>query len=185
MRCFVHTETESVGVCSLCGKAVCRDCVAASEPKLICRGCVGQGVIFGFEYRSAAEIGGWPVVHICTGVDPVTMKPKIAKGIIAIGNLSVGAFAFGGLALGLVSVGGLSLGLLVALGGAALGLGWSFGGLAVGTVAIGGAALGFQYAIGGAAFGAHIIDGMKCDPAAFEFFRKIGAYLPLPPHCGK
>jgi hypothetical protein len=139
--------------------------------------------VVGYEYRSSASIGGWPLVHVCAGVDPLTMRPRIAKGIVAIGNISVGAVAVGGLALGLVAIGGGSLGLLFALGGAAIGLGLSIGGVAVGSVAIGGAAIGFIYAVGGGAFGPAIVDGTRCDEAAREFIlRWIGRGV-LPPHC--
>lgn len=137
----------------------------------------------GYEYRSSASIGGWPLVHVCAGVDPLTMRPRIAKGIVAVGNISVGAVAIGGVALGLVAVGGGSLGLLFALGGAAIGLGLAIGGVAVGSVAIGGAAIGFIYAVGGGAFAPAIVDGTRCDAAARDFIlRWLGPGL-LPPHC--
>jgi len=139
--------------------------------------------VLGFEYRSRTSIGGWPLVHVCAGIDPRTMRPKIAKGIVAIGNLAVGGIAIGGLAFGLVTVGGASLGLLLALGGAAVGVGISVGGLAIGSVAIGGAAVGFVYAIGGGALGPAIIDGRRCDPAALEFVRRWLGSAGLPPSC--
>ena len=139
--------------------------------------------MIGYQYRSSASIGGWPLVHVCAGVDPLTMRPRIAKGIVAIGNISVGAVAVGGVALGLVTVGGGSLGLLFALGGAAIGLGLSIGGVAVGSVAIGGAAIGFIYAVGGGAFGPAIVDGTRCDEAAREFILRWMGPGVLPPHC--
>lgn len=183
MNCFIHDRLPAVGLCALCQKAMCRDCVGRETPRLVCRTCLEQRTVLGFEYRSSASIGGWPLVHICAGVDPVTMRPKIAKGVIAIGNVAVGGVAIAGLACGLVSLGGLSVGLLVALGGGAVGLGLSMGGLAIGSVAIGGAAVGFTYAIGGAAFGPAIIDGQQCDPAAVDFVREwLGSSI-LPPHC--
>jgi hypothetical protein len=107
----------------------------------------------GYEYKSSTTIGGWPIVHVCAGIDPVTMRPRIAKGVVAIGNIAVGMVAVGGLACGLFAVGGASIGLLLAVGGAAVGLGVSVGGFAVGSIAIGGVAVGFVYAIGGGAFG--------------------------------
>jgi hypothetical protein len=119
-----------------------------------------------YEYTSSARIGKWPLVHICSGIDPVTMRPRIAKGVVAIGNIAIGALAIGGLACGLVGVGGASIGLLVAVGGAALGLGVSVGGLAIGSIAIGGAAIGFAYAIGGVAAGPAVIDARQCHEAA-------------------
>lgn len=172
MTCFVHDRIPAVGVCTMCGRAVCRECAARETPRLVCRTCIDTGAVLGFEYRSTAAIGSWPLVHICSGVDPATMRPRVAKGVIAIGNVAIGVVAIAGLACGLVSFGGLSIGLLLAVGGGAVGLGVSFGGLAVGSIAIGGAAIGFSYALGGAAFGPAAIDGRRCDPAAAEFFRQ-------------
>jgi hypothetical protein len=139
--------------------------------------------MYGFEYRSPITIGSWPLVHICAGIDPATLRPRVAKGGIAIGNMAVGAIAIGGLACGLFSVAGASFGLLFALGGGAIGLGLSIGGFAAGSVAIGGLAVGLSYAIGGAAFGPATIDGRHCDPAALNFFRQwIGSGI-VPPRC--
>jgi hypothetical protein len=183
MHCFVHERVSGVGLCSACQRAVCRECVARESPRLVCRACAERRQVIGFEYRSRAEIAGWPLVHVCLGADAVTLRPKIARGVIAIGNIAVGGIAIAGLSLGLVSIGGCAIGLLGALGGAALGLGVSFGGLAVGSLAFGGGALGLQYAIGGAAFGPAVIDGSQCDQAAREL---ISAWLgtgSLPPSC--
>jgi hypothetical protein len=183
MNCFIHERTAAVGICALCQRAVCRECVGRDAPRLVCRTCLEQRPILGYEYRSSATIGGWPLVHICAGVDPVTMRPRIAKGVIAVGHIAVGGIAVAGVACGLVTLGGLSVGLLLALGGAALGVGVSIGGLAVGSVAFGGAAIGFSYAIGGGAFGPAVIDGTRCDPVAVDFVRRwLGSGL-LPPNC--
>ncbi len=183
MNCFNHDRAAAVGLCSVCQKAVCRECVDRDTPRLVCRTCIQQRAVLGFEYRSGVTIGGWPLIHICAGVDPVTMRPRVAKGVVAIGNMAVGGVAIAGLACGLVTIGGASFGLLFALGGAAVGLGVSVGGLAVGSLALGGAAIGFVHAIGGAAFGPSIIDGRRCDLAAADFVRRwIGAAF-LPPTC--
>ena len=181
MNCFTHDRVSAVGLCFACQKAICRQCVVRDTPKLLCRSCLERGTL-GFEYRSAASLGGWPLVHICTGLDLATMRPKVAKGVIAIGNVAIGGLAIGGAAVGLLTFGGASLGLLFAVGGAALGVGVSLGGLAIGSVAIGGGAVGFLYAVGGAAFGPAIIDGLRCDDAAREFVLR---WLPaaLPPGC--
>ena len=159
-------------MCAICQKALCHDCVALDAPRLICRSCLEQRAVRGFEYRSAAEIGGWPLIHVCLGADAITGRPKIARGIVAIGNIAVGVVAIAGLACGLVTTGGVSIGLLAAFGGLALGLGLSVGGLAIGAIAVGGAAVGFVYAIGGAAFAPAIIDGRRCDLEVVEFVRR-------------
>lgn len=183
MNCFVHERTAAVGICAVCQRAVCRECVGHDAPRVVCRACLERRSVQGFEYRSTASIGGWPLLHICMGVDPVTMRPRVARGIIAVGNIAVGGVAIAGVALGLVSLGGLSIGLVLALGGAALGLGLSLGGLAIGSVAVGGLAIGFQYALGGGAFGPAVIDGQGCDPAAADFIRRWFSERMLPPQC--
>lgn len=98
----------------------------------------------GYEYKSTKMIFGLPLIHINTSR---SRGIYVAKGIIAIGDVSVGVVSIGGLSLGLFSIGGLSIGA-VALGGIALG-GLALGGLAIGLISIGGLALGFFKAIGG------------------------------------
>jgi hypothetical protein len=183
VNCFVHDRSPAVGLCVVCQKAVCRECVGRDSPRMICSTCMQQRALFGYEYRSQASIGDWPLVHICTGVNPTTMRPRVAKGIVAIGNIAVGVVAIAGVACGLVTVAGVSLGLLFALGGAALGLGFSLGGVAIGSVAVGGAAVGFAYAVGGFAIGPAIIDGSRCDPAALDFVRRWAGSGLVPPTC--
>jgi hypothetical protein len=180
MNCFNHDRAPAVGMCAICQKAVCRQCVGADQPRLVCNNCLATRATLGFEYRSAITIGSWPLVHVCAGVDPVTMRPRVARGVIAIGNIALGGLAVGGVACGLLTLGGASFGLLFALGGAAIGLGVSIGGFAAGAVAIGGAAIGVSYAIGGAAFGPATIDGRHCDPTAVEFFEQwLTSVVPL------
>jgi hypothetical protein len=183
VNCFVHDRTAAVGVCVVCQKAVCRDCIGRDTPRVVCRTCLQDRGVLGFEYRSKASVGGWPLLHVCAGIDPATMRPRVARGVVAIGNVAVGGVAVAGVACGLISIGGASFGLLFALGGLAMGLGVSVGGLAVGSVALGGAAIGFSYAMGGAAFGPAIIDGGRCDPAAAEMLSRWLGAAGLPPHC--
>lgn len=133
---------------------------------------------FGYEYRSKTTVFGWPLVHIATGLDPMTGRKRVAKGIIAIGDMAIGGLAFGGgavgvfavggAAIGLFSFGGLAIGLLVALGGGAIG-GLAVGGGAIGFIAVGGGAFGY-YATGGGAYGVHPLGANVQDPVAKEFF---------------
>jgi tRNA A-37 threonylcarbamoyl transferase component Bud32 len=133
---------------------------------------------FGYEYRSRATIFGWPLVHIATGIDPMTGRKRVAKGIIAIGGIAVGGLAFGGCAIGVVALGGVGIGLF-AFGGMTIGLLMAFGGGAIGGLAVGGGALGIiavgggavgYYATGGGAWGVHPFGGNAQDPVAKEFF---------------
>lgn len=182
MNCYTHPATPAVGICSLCSKAICRPCVSRDAPRLVCTACAARGAVIGNEYRSPVSIAGWPLIHIASGLDPATLRPRVARGVIAIGNVAVGGVAIGGASFGVLSFGGLSVGLLGALGGAALGLGLSVGGFAVGSVAVGGAAIGLQYALGGLAIAPSAIGGLRCDPAAVEFFGRWLTSLPL--RCG-
>lgn len=190
MNCFAHEGRAAVGVCTVCGKAICRACVGRDAPRLVCTSRIGRvaapawgwsgvGYSLMYEYRSPISIAGWPLVHLCFGADPVTFRPRIAKGIIAIGNVAVGVLAVGGAAFGLVTLGGLSVGLAGAIGGAAIGAGLSIGGFAVGTIAVGGAAFGFAYAIGGAAFAPAVVGAGRCDQAALDLARRWLPQLPL------
>ena len=183
MNCYVHAHETAVGICALCQRAVCHGCIERDTPRIVCRTCAAARATVGFEYRSATQIGSWPLLHVSLGLDPATMRPRVARGVVAIGNVAIGAIAIAGVSLGLVTVGGLSVGLVASLGGAALGLGVSCGGLAVGSVAFGGLALGLQYAIGGAAFAPAVIDGTRCHHAARDLVTHWVGTGFLPPNC--
>jgi hypothetical protein len=129
---------------------------------------------YGFEYKSQVELFGWPLIHITSGYDPKTFRPRVAKGIIAIGNIAVGVFAVGGVALGGITFGGVGLGVL-AFGGVSVGL-VALGGLAVGLAfAVGGLAMSFMYALGGLALAPHYLGGNGADP---EFLRLLQQWFP-------
>jgi hypothetical protein len=125
--------------CRYCGEYLDESGSAISGP-----------VWWGYEYRSQAEILGWPLVHVASGVNPRTGLPRVARGIIAIGNFAVGVFALGGIAVGGITIAGIGLGVFV-LAGIAFGV-FSFGGIAVGILfAVGGLAISLGYAFGGLA----------------------------------
>lgn len=44
MKCYFHPKKDAVGLCSVCYKAVCRDCVGDDTPEIICKNCMRQGV---------------------------------------------------------------------------------------------------------------------------------------------
>ncbi len=104
-----------------------------------------------YEYKSKRKLFGLPLIHIHYGYGL-----RVAKGIIAIGNISIGVLSIGGLSFGGICLGGLALGLL-ALAGCAVGL-FAFGGLAIGVMAIGGFALGV-YTFGGLSIASQIAVG--------------------------
>ena len=140
--------------------------------------------MFGYEYKSKIEILGLPLVHVAYGMDPETGRIRIAKGIIAIGNIALGLIAIGGLALGGLAISGLALGFF-ALGGVALSFFASLGGLAIsgylavgglaiaGQIAAGGMAISLNYAFGGFAMGKHPYGGNYQDPQALEYIKTV------------
>jgi hypothetical protein len=133
----------------------------------------------GYEYKSSLAIFGLPLVHIASGVDE-TGRPRVARGIIALGNIAVGVLAFGGIALGGLTFGGMSVGL-VCIGGLAVG-GIALGGLAVGVLfAAGGMAVSLGYAVGGGALAPCAFGGSggdsKCFQPLLEKLEQIGAHL--------
>jgi len=43
MDCYLHPESEAVGTCTSCGKAICSECAVEVEGKLVCRECLAGG----------------------------------------------------------------------------------------------------------------------------------------------
>jgi hypothetical protein len=139
-------------------------------------------------YRSSLTFLGLPLVDIATGttVDG-KYKRGIARGWIAVGDISYGALlSLGGVAAGLVALGGLSIGLVAfgglaiggcALGGAAVG-GWAIGGGAYALhAAVGGQAIAMMYAKGGQAIARHTTDLAAQDFFSQSIFFRIGEAL--------
>jgi serine/threonine-protein kinase len=159
--------------CEECGKQI-------SDRAYACPHC-GLRRLVGYEYRSQTTIFGWPLLHVAFGRDLATNHRRVARGIIAVGDIAIGlvaigsgaigGLAIGGGAIGLIALGGGAVGLLLAMGGAAVG-GLAIGGAAIGWAAIGGGALGY-YALGGEAQGFHAYGGRLQDPEALEFFRHL------------
>ena len=73
--------------------------------------------IWHYEYKSKCTVFGLPLVHI----NLAQRGFCVARGVVAIGNVSVGALSIGVFALGGITVGAFGMGLL-ALAGMALGL---------------------------------------------------------------
>ena len=89
-----------------------------------------------FEYRSKEEINGWPLIHINIGTNPETGWPRVAKGVVAIGNTAFGVVSIGVAAFGMVTLAVFGLGVV------------SLASLAVGIVALGAVALGYEVSLG-------------------------------------
>ena len=89
-----------------------------------------------FEYRSKEEINGLPLIHINIGTHPETGRPRVAKGVVAIGNIAFGVVSIGVAAFGVVTLAVFGLGVV------------SLASLAIGIIALGAVALGYEVALG-------------------------------------
>ena len=120
-------------------------------------GVIGKIAATGIRYESKRKLLGLPLVCIASGPNPERHEDRgLAKGIIAIGDISFGVLSFGGLAFGVFSVGGASIGLV------------SVGGLAIGILALGGAAVGLLAAVGGVAIGYNVVGDVGIGIHHFE-----------------
>lgn len=116
-----------------------------------------------FEYKSKRTLLGMPLLHVTSGIDPMTGHKRVARGFFAFGELAVGVVAFGGYARGLfacgavavggVAVGAVSIGLL-SWGALAFALFFAMGGISLAPLATGALAMGWQ-AMGAMAAGWH------------------------------
>ncbi|NLO08886.1 MAG: helix-turn-helix transcriptional regulator [Clostridiales bacterium] len=130
---------------------------AANNSNIVSDNYSSRAYGYGFyEYKSKIKVFGIPLVHVKTGYGI-----QVAKGIIAIGNISIGVISMGGISIGGLCLGGIGLGLLafaglalggIAIGGGAIGI-LAFGGMAIGMYSIGGVALASEIAVGGLANG--------------------------------
>lgn len=108
-----------------------------------------------YEYKSKTEIFGLPLVHINTQDNGLC----VAKGIIAIGNVSIGIISIGCISIGLFSLGCLSMGIF-SLGCLSIALAFSMGAISIAPFALGGIALGF-FTFGGVSIGIYSIGGVS------------------------
>jgi hypothetical protein len=132
----------------------CRECSAPVDPRLaVCPQCgaprpaqrewVGEG----YEWKSAAQWMGGPIVHVAFG-NGRDGRPRTARGIIAIGQRAGGGVAIGIIAGGFVSIGLVSVGVF-SFGVVAIGAVLAVGGNAFGLMSIGVVAVGYK--VGGVA----------------------------------
>jgi hypothetical protein len=116
------------------------------------------------EFRSHAQVGELPWVHYTYGRSPETGRRVVAKGIVAIGRMSVGFLAIGQAALGVIAIGQAAFGFLLGLGQAA-----------GGAIAVGQLAVGVAFGLGQLATGYAVI-------AQFGWGKYVLAQLGLGQH---
>jgi len=134
------------------------------------------------EFTTHRRLFGLPLLHYTYGKCPETGRRIVAKGIIAVGRMSLGGLAIGQASCGVLAVGQLALGALFGLGQASTGLFamgqlamaalFGVGQFATGYAAIGQFALG-KYVLAQFGFGQHVWDMRGVAPAAREFFRPL------------
>ncbi len=175
-QCGARLPDETNDSCPYCGTPLPRVAAAApaqgTMPGLAMLTPAMLARMYGHEYRSKATLFGVPLVHIAQGFDPQTGRQRVARGIIAIGNVAIGVVALGGVAIGGIAVGGMAVGLL-ALAGMAAGV-IALGGMSLAAwLALGGMAISAQYAIGGLALAPHALGGNAQDPVLLRWLEGV------------
>lgn len=100
----------------------------------------------GRDVRTARGVLGLPWVHVASGIDPATGRPRVARGVVAVGPTAIGVVAVGRVACGLIAC-GLFAGGGMATGLASVGLS-VVGLLALGVEMVGLLGLGVHHAVG-------------------------------------
>jgi hypothetical protein len=127
--------------CRECGASVSAEvvvCPQCGAPRPAQREWAGEG----FEWKSAWQWMGGPVVHVAFG-NGRDGRPRTARGVIAIGQRAVGGVAIGILAGGFVSLGVVSVGVF-SLGVVSIGALLAVGVNALAPLAIGVVAVGYK-----------------------------------------
>ena len=127
---------------------------------------------FGFEWKSHAEIFGWPLIHVAIGRNPVTGKWLVAKGIIAIGQFGLGLVTIAQFGVGLLFGFGQFVAGTVTFGQFAFGLIFGLGQFATGMTAIGQMAYG-KYVLAQIGVGEFVWSSKIKDPHAVEHFTSL------------
>ncbi len=157
------TISDSDKSCPRCGNPI-RKVASKKEPR--------RSLIWGYEYKSSAEIFGFPILHIAIGRDEDTGRLLVARGIIAIGQFGIGLITIAQFGIGLLFGLGQFVGGIFAIGQFALGLSFGLGQFATGTTAIGQFAFG-RYVLAQIGFGEHVWSTKIRDPEAVEYFTNL------------
>jgi len=127
---------------------------------------------WGFEWRTRAELLGWPLVHVAIGRSAKTGRLRVAKGVVAVGQFGVGLITFAQVGVGALLGFGQVLGGYWALAQVALAVRFGVGQLATGLAAVG--QLGFgRYVLAQAGVGTYVWSQARCDPEAVQYFTDL------------
>lgn len=160
----------SLHPCRECGKEVsseafaCPACGAPRPTEPVWKG-------FGIDWKSRTTLFGIPLVHVAIGFD-ARRRPRVAKGIIAIGQFAVGLITIAQFGIGfLFGFGQFLVGFVVVAqfaGGVLLGIGQ----LATGVLAIGQIVAGI-YGLAQEGVAKYMWSGSRVDMEAVAMFSTI------------
>jgi hypothetical protein len=125
-----------------------------------------------FQWRTQAEILGWPLIHIAGGRDRQTGRLLVAKGIIAIGQFAIGLITIAQFGIGFAFAFGQFTAGYIAIGQVAIAIYFGLGQLATGATVIGQFAVG-EYVLAQLGFGKHVWSTKIKDPEAVEYFKHL------------
>jgi len=153
--------------CSRCG----RELVPGPSP-MFPMGSDPARPYWGFQWRTEAEIMGWPIVHVAIGRDEVTGKLLVARGLIAVGQFGVGLITVAQVGVGLLFGFGQFVVGFICIGQFALGALFGLGQFATGQTAIGQFALG-EYIRAQVGWGKYMWTQKVKDPEAVAYFTNL------------
>jgi len=152
--------------CPECGADMSKKAIACPKcghpmPAMDNLTALGRLALWGYEWRTKAEIAGWPLIHIAVGRSKKTGKLLVAKGIIAVGQFAVG----------LITIAQFGIGVLFGLGQFMSGA-LAIGQFAVGITVIAQFGLGI-YVLAQAGFGLYVWSVTVKDPQAMTYFQDM------------
>ncbi len=126
----------------------------------------------GYEWKSKAEIFGWPLIHIAVGRNKETGRLLVAKGIIAIGQFGIGVITIAQFGIGLLFGLGQFVAGIFAVGHFALGIYFGLGQFATGITAIGQFGFG-RYVRASIGYGRYVWSSRIQDIEAVDYFTEL------------
>jgi len=168
--------SEKALACPRCGCPLREPDPAPVAPAAATEAPARQRRGWGFEWRTRAEILGWPLVHVAVGRNPQTGRLRVAKGIIAVGQIGIGLITVAQLGVGILFALGQLVGGYVAIGQGALGLRFGLGQFACGMTAIGQFAFG-KYVLAQAGAGKFVWSTRLRDPEAVQHFQNLWGFV--------